>query len=177
MLRCKRSLAILSEIAAASDGRIEILIAGIPSDAEFTDFARTVAAMTGVTFIGRYTADDLPALYGRVHFAWAIDYFEEGLNSTWLLPNRLYEALGHGAVPIALSHVETGAWLSRHDVGLVIESPEEVPGQLSTMTADDYAGLAIAVSAIPLAVTTMTSEENQQIVDAIVGNTIKNGVP
>lgn len=177
MLRCKRSLAILSEMAAASQGRIEILIAGMPSDAEFTDFAGTVAAMPGVTFVGRYTAADLPALYGRVHFAWAIDYFEEGLNSTWLLPNRLYEALGHGAVPIALSQVETGAWLSRHDVGLVIEGPEEVPRRLSAMTADEYSRLATAVSALPAAATTMTAEESQSVVDTIVGNTIRNGVP
>ena len=177
MLRCKRSLAILGALAAGSNGRIEILIAGMPSDAEFTDFAETVAAMPGVTFVGRYTAADLPALYGRVHFAWAIDFFEEGLNSAWLLPNRLYEAVGHGAVPIALSRVETGAWLLRNGVGLVVDDPQGVQPRLSAMTADDYARLAAAVAATPRATIQTTAEENTMIVDTIVAGTIRNAVP
>lgn len=177
MLRCKRSLAILAGLAAASKGQIEVLIAGIPSDAEFTDFAETVAAMPGVTFVGRYTAADLPALYGRVNFAWAIDFFEEGLNSTWLLPNRLYEALGHGAVPIALSSVETGAWLTGHRVGLVIDDPDAVQARLTAMRAETYVGLVAAVAALPRTATAMTVDEDQAIVDTILGLEVRNAVP
>ncbi|MGU3390541.1 glycosyltransferase [Sphingomonas sp. M1A8_2b] len=177
MLRCKRSLAILSELAAASNGQIEVLIAGIPSDAEFTDFADTVGGMAGVTFVGRYTAADLPALYGRVHFAWAIDFFEDGLNSSWLLPNRLYEALGHGAVPIALANVETGAWLTRHQVGIVIDGPAVLADRLSAMTAETYAGFAADVAALPREATEMTAVEIRAIVDTILGDAIRNDVP
>ncbi|WP_443025326.1 glycosyltransferase [Sphingomonas sp. RB3P16] len=170
MLRCKRSLAILAELAAASNGRVEVLIAGIPSDAEFSDFAETVAAMPGVTFVGRYQAGDLAALYGRVHFAWAIDFFEEGLNSTWLLPNRLYESLGYGAVPIALATVETGAWLKRNHVGLVIDTAEEAAAHLQSMSIPKYGELAAAVAALPRATIELTAEENAAIVATIVGN-------
>lgn len=174
MLRCTRSLALLAALAAASDGQIEVLVAGIPSDAEFTDFAGTVAGMPGMTFVGRYTAADLPALYGRVHFAWAIDYFEEGLNSAWLLPNRLYEALGYNAVPIALASVETGAWLTRHRLGMVIADPASLPAGLSAMTAAAYAGLAAAVAALPPAATEITARENQAIVATILGGIIES---
>ncbi len=175
MLRCTRSLVMLAALAAASNGRIEVLVAGIPSDAEFTDFAETIAGMPGMTFVGRYAAADLPALYGRVHFAWAIDYFEEGLNSAWLLPNRLYEALGHGAVPIALADVETGAWLARHRVGMVIADPASLPARLSAMTAAEYAGLAADVAALPPAATEITPTENHMIVATLLGTIIENG--
>lgn len=170
MLRCKRSLAILAELAARSEGRVEVLIAGVPSDAEFSDFAETVAAMPGVTFAGRYRPSDLSALYGRVHFAWAIDFFEEGLNSTWLLPNRLYESLGYGAVPIALSRVETGAWLARHHVGLVVENISAVEPHLAAMTADSYASLVTATAGLPRATIEMTGKENAEIVATILGS-------
>lgn len=150
MLRCRRSFAMLQTLAAQSEGRIEVLIAGRPSPAEFADFARDVAAAPGVRFVGAYTAADLPALYDAVDFAWAIDYFEEGENSTWLLPNRLYEASAHGAVPIALAGVETGAWLHRHGAGLIVTDPQaEIATRLRALTADDHAALRATVLAIP----------------------------
>lgn len=118
-LRCRRTLATLSACAASAGGAIEIIVAGKPSEAEFPDFAAEVAKPF-VTYLGPYQADQLPALYARCHFAWAIDYFEEGLNSNWLLPNRLYEALACGAIPIALDGVETGRWLAARGVGVLL---------------------------------------------------------
>ena len=56
--------------------------------------------------------EDLSAIYNDVHFSWAIDFFEEGLNSSWLLPNRLYEGCLYGSVPIALAGTETARFLS-----------------------------------------------------------------
>ncbi|MFT4025260.1 MAG: glycosyltransferase [Novosphingobium sp.] len=170
MLRCRRTLAILSELAAHSQGRIAVVIAGIPSDAEFQDLAGTVAGMPGVTFTGRYAAGDLTALYGAVHFAWAIDYFEEGLNSTWLLPNRLYESLDNGVVPIALADVETGAWLTEHGAGLVIADPcRELPTFLQQLTASDYRTLAAKVAALPARLLRTETPECVALVDAVTG--------
>jgi succinoglycan biosynthesis protein ExoL len=169
MLRCSRSLEILSALAASSNGRIEVVIAGVPSEAEFSGFAEMVAGMPGVTFLGRYAAADLPDLYGQVHFAWAIDFFEEGLNSTWLLPNRLYEALGHGAVPIALSTVETGAWLIRRQAGLVVDDVGTVSVRLSALTTESYDRLASSVKTLPREAIEMTAEESDTAVRTILG--------
>jgi succinoglycan biosynthesis protein ExoL len=70
-------------------------------------------------FEGPYrNPDDLAKIYSEVQFAWAIDYFEEGQNSKWLLPNRLYEGCLHGAIPIALAGTETARFLSEHGIGL-----------------------------------------------------------
>ena len=144
-------LAQLRALADAGQGRIRILIAGKPSPAEFPDFAAQ-AAHPQIDFVGAYRPEELGALYARCHFAWAIDYFEEGLNSTWLLPNRLYEAAAFGVVPIALEGVETARWLAAHGAGLVLPAAEAsatLEARLLGLDAPGYAALQGQVAAIP----------------------------
>lgn len=170
MIRCRRSFTMLADLVARSDGRLRVLIAGIASPDIFPDFEREVAAVPGMTFAGRYAAQAIGTLYGRVHFAWAIDYFEEGLNSSWLLPNRLYESLCFGAVPIALETVETGAWLSRHGAGVVMRDPlREVPRLLETLDAPGYARLVAASAAVPRDAVVMDADECRRLTARIVG--------
>ena len=141
IIRCRRSLELLAALARASDGRIEIDIRGRVAHDVIPDFDAKVAATPGLTFGGPYDRmTDLAAIYGQVHFNWAIDFYEEGLNSAWLLPNRLYEGSIFGVVPIALSTVETGRWLSRHDCGLLLDQPIELtlPALLTGMTPAAY---------------------------------------
>ncbi len=113
MIRCAKSLSILCDLVDALPGCVEVVVAGRVSEGEFKDFQGQIDAHPGVRFLGAYEAGDLARLYGDVHFTWAIDFFEEGLNSVWLLPNRLYEGSAFGAVPLALEGVETGHWLAR----------------------------------------------------------------
>lgn len=170
MLRCRRTLDILATLAARSGGRVEVRIAGIPSDAEFPDFGATVAALPGLTYTGPYRADDLPALYSSIHFIWAIDYFEEGLNSAWLLPNRLYEALSNGAVPIALRGVETGQWLIDRGVGHVIDEPmADLPAFLEQMTQSHYQKLTAAIYALPRSLVQTTKADCLELVEILAG--------
>ena len=170
MLRCRRSLGTLAAIAAGSGGAVEIVIAGRASSDIFPGFADEIAAIPGVTYLGGYTADDLPALFGRIHFIWAIDYFEEGLNSAWLLPNRLYEGVSHGAVPLALRAVATGEWLAAHDAGVLLDDPAaQMPAILDAMTPEAYARLRTAVAAIPTDAVTMDRAQARTIADAVTG--------
>jgi len=150
MLRCRRTFSILADLTRRYEGRVQVRIAGRASPAEFPDFEAQVAAVPGFHYHGSYRPEDLPRLYGDCHFAWAIDYFEEGLNSRWLLPNRLYEAATFGAVPIALRSVETGQWLERHGAGLVVD--DDLTGLHQTLSDLDRAGytaLRDRVAAIP----------------------------
>jgi hypothetical protein len=126
MIRCRKSLEILSSAARAADGIIEVIIRGRPSRAVFADFDAAIAVLPHVYYGGPYrNPDDLSAIYGDVHFSWAIDYYESGANSAWLLPNRIYEGCCYGAVPIAVAGVETGRWLAERGVGLVCSEPVE----------------------------------------------------
>ena len=107
-LRCQKSFVILCNVARANPGLVEIVIRGRPSYDQLPHFDAIVATSPSVTYLGPYNnPSDLAAIYGDVHFSWAIDMFEEGLNSSWLLPNRLYEGGLYGAVPLAAAGVET----------------------------------------------------------------------
>lgn len=164
MLRCRRSLAILAALAAASEGQVRVLVAGKPSPDIFPDLPGEIAACEGLEFVGPYAPEDLPRLYGQVHFAWCIDYFEEGLNSRWLLPNRLYESLAHGAVPIALAGVETGRWLERAGVGLRLSEGRALGTVLAGIEPHSYAAMRAKVRALPRERVAFAPADHRQLV-------------
>jgi succinoglycan biosynthesis protein ExoL len=170
MLRCRRSLEILRALVRDHLGLVEVTLAGIPSHTEFEDFDRDVANTPGLRFVGRYTAADLPRLYGETDLAWAIDYFEEGLNSAWLLPNRLYESLAYGAIPIAIAKVETGRWLTRHGVGITVEDPaRDLLPILTAMTAERLAAMGSPIEALPRADLVADAAACRALTDAVAG--------
>ena len=149
MLRCRRTLEELKELTAAMPDRLEVLIAGKPSPAIFPHFERDIASVPNIAYHGPYRYADLPDLYGRCHFAWTIDWFEEGLNSSWLLPNRIYESVAHGAVPIALRDIAVGRWLRRRGAGLLIEKPDDIAAELAALTPEDMSAHQARVRAVP----------------------------
>jgi succinoglycan biosynthesis protein ExoL len=152
MIRCRRSLDVLSSIAHDAGGAVEVIIRGRPSAAIFPDFDKALAGRPHVHYAGPYhNPIDLPAIYGDVHFVWAVDYYEGGQNSAWLLPNRLYEGSAYGAVPIALAGVETGAWLKSHEAGVVLKEPieEKLIEYFKSLDQGRYEKLARAIDALP----------------------------
>jgi len=152
MLRCRKSLDILISLVTRSQGRIKVLMAGKPAYSEIEDFDAVVREIDGLEFCGSYQPDDLVELYRRTHFTWAIDYFEERMNSAWLLPNRLYEGSFHGSVPIALRSVETGAWLLRRDAGILVDDPKrELLELFAALDMAAYEAERVRVERIPLA--------------------------
>ncbi|CCE00259.1 Succinoglycan biosynthesis protein exoL [Bradyrhizobium sp. STM 3809] len=169
MLRCRRSFDILAAIAREADGSIEVNIAGRPSPKEFPDFSALIRRSPGVSFSGPYRSHELPKLYGEVHFSWAVDFFEQGLNSSWLLPNRIYESSFFGAVPIALNGVETARWLTRRGIGVILGGdPEtELQGFLRQLTPDQYRGLAAAVDLVPSDEIADTRQSCRQLVASL----------
>lgn len=120
-LRCRKSLQILTDFAERMDGRVEVVLRGRPAYSEFDDFDGIVAKAPHVTFHGPYrNPEDLASIYNEVQFTWAIDFFEEGQNSSWLLPNRLYEGCLYGTLPIAVSGTQTARCLQKRDIGFVL---------------------------------------------------------
>lgn len=170
MLRCRRTLDQLANLVRASEGRVQVRIAGIASPAEFPDFAAEVAVVPGMTYAGPYAPEDLGKLYAAVDFVWAIDYFEEGLNSDWLLPNRLYEGLARGAIPIALRSVETGRWLARHGVGLLVDDAgRELREALLALSPAERSAMRDAIGKLPEGALHQTGTERRVIARAIAG--------
>lgn len=150
-LRCRKSLERLVEFAKRMDGRVEIVLRGRPAYNELSDFGAIVKAAPHVEFHGAYSnPEDLAAIYDDVQFTWAIDFFEEGLNSSWLLPNRLYEGGLHGAVPIALSSTETGRFVGERGIGLTLNraDPDELMTLFDTMDARRYGALFTRLASV-----------------------------
>lgn len=149
-LRCRRSLELLADFTRRQAGRFEVVLRGRPALSEFADFHGYVAAEPWLSFQGPYrNPEDMAAIYREVHFSWAIDFFEAGQNSEWLLPNRLYEGCRFGAVPISMADTETGRFLKQQDIGVRLSeaSPEGIEAMLSGMDQDRYRGLKSRVLA------------------------------
>jgi hypothetical protein len=144
-IRCRRSFDILSALVRENPGRIEVIIRGVPALDQFEDFHRQTRETPGLSYRGPYRyPEDLAAIYGEVHFTWAVDMFEEGLNSSWLLPNRVYEGGLHGSVPIALDSVETGRFIRRLGIGVTLPDTlrQSVSAFFENLTAERYRHLA-----------------------------------
>ncbi len=170
VIRCRRSLELLAALTRASGGAIEVEIGGRPALDAVPEFASVIAATPGMSFVGPYDrATDLPRIYGRVHFNWTIDYYEEGLNSAWLLPNRLYEGTLFGAVPLALRQVETGHWLGRRQCGLLLDPPLErtLPALFAAMTQSAYREAQRRVGSLDAALLVETRETAGAFVAAL----------
>jgi succinoglycan biosynthesis protein ExoL len=140
-LRCVRSLEILSDIADALGDRVNVHIRGLTSQEDLT--VQAIEAACGqrdnMLYGGPYASPrDLPAIYSQVHFAWCIDYLDAGLNSDWLLPNRLYEGGLMGAPALARNGTATARMVDRRDLGWSFAEP------LESTVADFVARLDVA---------------------------------
>ena len=153
VIRCRRSLHLLANLARRLPGLVEVTIRGKVARNVLPDFDDVVAATPGLTFDGPYNrARDLRQLYTAPHFFWAIDFYEEGGNSAWLLPNRLYEGGLFGAVPLALRSVQTGRWLAAHGAGILLgaDLKPELETFFTSLGAARFEAASQAMAQIPV---------------------------
>lgn len=145
IIRCHRSLQLLANLVRQLPGTVEVIIRGRPKRNVIPEFDAVVASTPGLSFLGEYDRHaDLARIYGEVHFTWAIDYYEAGSNSAWLLPNRLYEGALYGAVPLALDGVQTGRWLAERECGVRLQDTDVARDLGVYFAALDPAGYAAA---------------------------------
>jgi succinoglycan biosynthesis protein ExoL len=160
VLRCRRSFDLLLGVAEALEGRFRIELWGAPALDQIPHFHDALAGNANAAYRGAYKPEDLPGIYSRAHFSWAVDYYEAGGNSDWLLPNRLYESLGFACVPVAAAGVETARWLTSHGVGVVLAAPLEqtLAAFLSKLTPAGYEALRAAALQLDPNATRLTAE-------------------
>lgn len=125
-LRCSRSLDLLCQVAEKFQGRVRIDLHGVPALTEIPDFDARISIHENIVFHGRYRSpEDLPAIYAPLDVVWSGDFMEAGLNSVWLLPNRIYEGGYYCTPPIAPAETETGRWVAGHACGFPLAEPIE----------------------------------------------------
>lgn len=137
-LRCRRSLDLLASFTRRTEGLFEVVMRGRPALAELPNFHAFVAAEPFLSFGGPYrNPEDMASVYGGVHFAWTADFFEAGQNSSWLLPNRLYEGCRFGAVPVAVAGTETARFLAANGIGVTLPSQPDAGSLIAALGGID----------------------------------------
>ncbi len=169
-IRCYKSLNILTSLVQQMSGKVEVIIRGKPSTDQFEDFEKQTSGIQGLSFEGPYkNPDDLEKIYGNVHFTWAIDMFEEGLNSSWLLPNRIYEGGYYGSVPLVQDHVETGKHVKNLGTGVQLAAPLEIQliSFFKSLTENAYKTLQAQAQAVPQNNWILTKDDSVHLVHTL----------
>ncbi len=124
-LRCPKSLAMLCRIAEALPDKVEIYLRGVPTETGPEAFEQAIAGHPNMVYGGEYrNPADLAEIYGRVNLTWDFEFLDEGTNSKWLLPNRIYEGGYFGSVALASSNTQTGEKLRDLGLGYTFGAPE-----------------------------------------------------
>lgn len=126
VLRCGRSLEILRRTAEALPRDVVVHLRGQASetDVPHRKLEELAASHPNILFEGAYAnPHDLADIYGKVHFAWAIDYIAAQSNSKWSLLNRFYEGGLFGAVALAREGTATGGLVTQTGFGWVLPEP------------------------------------------------------
>jgi hypothetical protein len=168
ILRCSRSLNVLTALAARRPDLVEVTIRGRPTSAVFADFEAAIEGVPALKFGGPYALHEIGALYRACHFCWSIDWYDEGLNSAMQIPNRVYEAGAGRCPPLALAAVETGRWLARHGLGVGFEDPlHELEAFFETLTPSAYARLEARMAAADPALFVADQRECARLLSAL----------
>lgn len=112
-LRCAQSLALLAEAADRLGPRLQVALHGVVHHHVLPDFDAILDARPNMTWHGAYDyPDGLCQIYSTCDLVWSQDLWQWGTNSTWLLPNRIYEASYFGCPSLAAAGSETGRRVS-----------------------------------------------------------------
>jgi succinoglycan biosynthesis protein ExoL len=139
VLRCKRSLGLLIDLAKTLGPKVQIVLHGTPAKTEIPDFEQRIQGIENIEFHGRYKApEDLARIYSGLDLVWAGDFMEAGYNSVWLLPNRLYEGGYYAVPPIAPAGTQTAKWALERGVGFAVDEDlaTTLPALISGLLAD-----------------------------------------
>ncbi|WP_428488737.1 hypothetical protein [Rhodopila sp.] len=172
-IRCVRSFYILKDLARRHPNLIDVELRGRPTSALQALIAANLP-LKNMRFGGPYAQSELASIYETCHLAWAIDFWQQGQNSDWLLPNRIYEGGFYNCPPIALAGTETARWLKDRAAGVILQNPEEeLEAFVTKLTADRYGELKHAVAAIPTTDLVHTVEQCERFAKLLAGRPVQ----
>lgn len=123
-LRCAQSFRLLAEAADRLGPKLQVVLHGAVHHHALPDFEAVLNARPNMTWQGAYDyPDGLAEIYLSCDLVWAQDLWQWGTNSTWLLPNRIYEASYFGCPSLAVDGSETGHRVAQ-GLGWTIPMPE-----------------------------------------------------
>jgi UDP-glucose 4-epimerase len=150
-LRCEKSIEILTALVGDFPGAFEVVLAGYP-DAIPKELFDRFCALEAVNYRGTFSSvAELSSLIAGAHFVWAIDLQHAGANSSWLLPNRLYESVAMGLPVLALKGDACADHAIAHGWGVVLGdlAPKAIRDVLTGLTPAAYDQLRETIRATP----------------------------
>ena len=124
--RCRRSLQLIRALATRFPQQLHFYLRGYPSGPDADGIATLLSGLPNLESAGAYQyPEDLPGMYRQIDFNWTFDFSDEGANSTWLLPNRIYEGGLFACPALADAATETGQWVASHATGWTFAEPLE----------------------------------------------------
>lgn len=136
-IRCLPSFELLLDLAKRMPKNVHLEIHGQVHRHAIPNFDERIARVRNVTYHGGYIyPHGLHMVYERLDLIWAQDLWQEGANSNWLLPNRIYEAAWFGCPTIAVSSTQTGQRIDAQGLGWTIPAatPEALVALLTSLT-------------------------------------------
>ncbi len=169
-LRCAESFGILLSLAQRQPDLVDVELRGRPSNELAALIARHLP-LPNMRFGGSYAQTELSSIYRACDLSWAVDYFQDGRNSAWCLPNRIYEGGFHNRPAIARAGTTTAAWLKARETGVLLQDPRaELESFIAGLTPAHYNSLQRSSAGIPTSDFVWTTEDCQQFARRITGN-------
>jgi succinoglycan biosynthesis protein ExoL len=120
--RCQRSIDLICGLAAALPDKVAFILRGVAAGIDEGFLRESLRPHSNVHYGGAYRyPEELADLYSAVDFNWCFDFSAAGTNSTWLLPNRIYEGGLFHCPTLALENTETGEWLKNNGLGEILK--------------------------------------------------------
>lgn len=171
MLRCMRSLELLTGLAELLPSSVRIVIRGVPTEITAEELERRLAGLGNVSFGGAYrNPEDLADLYGSVDLVWAVDCYDAGSNSDWLLPNRLYEAGFFNRPLVARQGTALGERIAAQGSGWTLVEPLDLALRaffVGELTPEAYATVQGRMARLPRSLFVASDELAQLCAQAI----------
>ena len=118
VLRCSRSINILTKVAIELRGKCELHIHGFPLWVNHNLLIRHSLENKNIYWHGEFKyPDGLKDVLSGADMLWLIDLSENQSNAKWLLPNRLYDGIYYRVPMLAMSDTETGKYIKKYNIG------------------------------------------------------------
>ncbi len=148
LLRCERSLRVLSELVLTAPDRFRVLIAGVNlTHVDLDDMAERV----GFEVHGPYrSATELASLYDRVDVSWtAYPFAPERTNMRLAKTNRFFEAAALGIPQIANADTLEGSTVEAAGTGFAVTlgDTQSAAASILQVSAKQWAEFATAAAA------------------------------
>ncbi|NVO29197.1 glycosyltransferase family 4 protein [Donghicola sp. C2-DW-16] len=178
ILRCSWTLSTLDRLTRENPGRFHIAIRGRPALDQVPNFHAVLSNNPDLHYGGPYNwPDDLASNYEECDLVWMIDRFDSGGNSDWLLPNRLYEGMLFGAVPIGVAETAIAEKLEEIGIGLVLPNHnfETLSSNLRDMDSVSVGQMRSTVLRQPLSISLSNEHECRTLVSKILHGQVHSG--